>query len=211
MKSALRKGRYCNRISSVWISVTFCTTAAVAGCSGQKDGAVQETAPASKADAPSDNTAPSKKDSALASSPKVNRDLTWKKLDPFPLQIRLPVDANVNNLGVSRPAAAVLQPNGCRFTVKQPLEIEMDFETAKSGAETLGKLSGTFKGFSKAEQTRDGWVLAWEGVSSIDQKSEFRLEIRRTIGDRVVECVSSSEKKEKLACIEEACRTIKAL
>jgi hypothetical protein len=137
---------------------------------------------------------------------------TWKKMDKLGLQIEVPASAEFMDTSADAPGAQFFTGNNeCSVRVNQTTEaFTNDFDKAKAEVE---KDPGTkFVKWIKADKIEGGWHFEWEGESGFEPgKKLYGVQIRRTFGDKQVECWEKAESPDRAACTVKACLSIKPL
>lgn len=135
---------------------------------------------------------------------------TWKKMDKLGLQIEVPASAEFMDTGVDAPGAQFsvgLDDFSVRVNQTTPMYTD-DFDKAK--AEVEKDIGTKFVKWIKADKIEGGWHFEWQCESSMEAGKMYHgVQIRRTFGDKQVECWEKAPSAEAGARTVKACLSIK--
>jgi hypothetical protein len=132
--------------------------------------------------------------------------IEWIKLGPVGLQAEAPAGSNVMDTSVDAPGVMV-SGDRCAFIVSTVTEAHPSTYDAEKN-ETQ-KFTDGFKSFSKDEQFEGGWHFEYEGLSAIDQKPLYGVQVRVTVGGKQYACGRNDGDKAVIDCAARACRSLK--
>jgi hypothetical protein len=153
-----------------------------------------------------EDSAPKASEGAGSAAPATPAAPTPTALGPLGLQMDVPAGAKVEDTSVDAPAVTV-EAAGCKVMVSTTTEAYADnFDAAKREVQ---KDPNPFKQFSKEEQGQGGWHLEYELASMLDKTPLYGVQIRRTFGDKQIECGINVPTTAERDCAARACLSLR--
>lgn len=136
-----------------------------------------------------------------------------KPLEKLGAKIEVPGSIVVHdNTGEGMPPSYSLysETENSEFNLMVSRTSDLDSSTMEAAQKMIGLDPNKLKKFTQQEKTKDGWVLAWEAESMMDQKPLYGIQVRRTIGGKGVNCERNVESKAVADQLLKACQTLVA-